>query len=242
MRIVIAGGTGQVGAPLAAALDEQGHEVVVTSRARGVDVLTGAGLGEALAGADAVVDVLNTGDLGDGAVGFFRETTERLLDAERRAGVGHHVLLSVVGADRATGHGYTLGKVAQEAAVRRGRVPFSIVRATQFHEHLPALADQLTSGGVVHAPRTLVEPVALQDVVDLLARTVTGAPSRTTVQIAGPQRFALDDLLRELLRARGDSREVRTVEGAVLADALDALVPHGPHLTGGRSWPASARA
>ncbi|WP_432564012.1 SDR family oxidoreductase [Kineococcus sp. SYSU DK003] len=234
MRIFVAGGRGQVGVPLADLLRSQGHEVVVGSRADGVDVLTGAGLGAALAGVEVVVDVLNTTETEAGAAtAFFRGTTERLLAAEQSAGVRHHVLLSIVGADRALANGYYAGKVAGEDAVRGGDVPFSIVRATQFVEFVPTLADWLTVDGAVLAARTLLQPVPLADVVDLLARTATGRPSGTTTDLAGPQAVPLDELLRRALA--DDPREVRTVQGQSLgAESTDALVPLGEHLTGSR--------
>jgi uncharacterized protein YbjT (DUF2867 family) len=231
VRIFVAGGRGQVGVPLTELLRDRGHEVVVGSRRDGVDVLTGDGLGPALAGVDVVVDVLNSGDLDpEASTAFFRGTTQRLLAAEQSTGVRHHVLLSVVGADRALANGYFVGKVAGERAVVEGDVPFSIVRATQFTEFLPTVADQLTVDGEVRAPRTLLQPVDLAGVVELLAATAVGVPTLTTTDVAGPQAVPLDDLLRAVLA--DDPRPVRTVPGQALgAEATDALVPLGAHLT-----------
>jgi len=233
VKFFIAGGRGQVGTPLSARLRKDGHDVVTGSRADGVDVLTGEGLGAALQGVDVVVDVLNTSELeAEAATAFFRGTTQRLLAAEQTSGVRHHVLLSIVGADRAPANGYYVGKVAQEEAVRDGDVPFSIVRATQFREFLPTIADWLTVEGVVHAARTLVQPVALADVVDHLARVAVGAPSGGTEDLAGPRAMPLDQVLRST--SAGDPREVRTVEGQALgAQTSDALVPLG-RFTAGR--------
>lgn len=235
MRVFVAGGRGLVGSRLVTRLRAQDHDVVVGSRAAGVDVLTGHGLGDALVGVDVVVDVLNTPDLDpEAATAFFRTTTRRLLAAEESTGVGHHVLLSVVGADRAPGNGHLVGKVAAEDAVRDGDVPFSVVRATQFGEFVPTIADWLTVDGVVLAPRTLLRPVAVDDVVDLLVTTATGVPTGGTTDLAGPQEFALDDLLRRVLVE--DPREVRTVEGQALgAESADALVPLGQFRSSSRT-------
>jgi len=228
MRIFVAGGRGQVGGPLTELLRSRGHEVLVGSRSAGVDVLTGAGLGEALRGVDVVVDVLNTSEMtAEAATAFFRGSTERLLAAEQTAGVRHHVLLSIVGADRALANGYYVGKVAQEAAVKDSDVPYSIVRATQFTEFVPFIADWLTVDGVVLAPRTLLQPVDLSAVVELLASTAVGVPTLTTTDLAGPQAVPLDELLRRVV-----AREVRTVDGQALgAETVDALIPLGAHLT-----------
>ncbi|RBY89415.1 SDR family oxidoreductase [Blastococcus sp. TF02A-30] len=239
MRLFVAGGQGLVGGRLVERLRAAGHEAAAGSRRTGVDALTGAGLGAALAGVDVVVDVLDTPDMTtEAATAFFRGTTTRLLAAEQSTGVRHHVLLSVVGADRALANGYHAGKVAQEDAVRDGDVPFSIVRATRFHEVVPLLADLLTVEGVVHAPRTRVQPVALDDVVDLLARVAVGPPTGDTTDLAGPEVFDLDDLLRTALTASGDPRPVRTVGGQAFgAESADALLPLGDHLTGARPFP-----
>ncbi|WP_114560581.1 SDR family oxidoreductase [Desertihabitans aurantiacus] len=239
MRIIVVGGHGQVGRPLVELLRSQGHDALAVSRRTGVDVLTGEGLGLALAGAEVVVDVLNTTEQDpEAATAYFRGTTERLLAAGQSTGVGHHVLLSVVGADRALGNGYYVGKVAQEDAVREADLPFSIVRATQFHELVPTIADWLTVDGVVHAARTLLQPIALADVVELLAEVAVGAPTGATTDLAGPAAYPLDALLRATLAATGDRREVRTVAGQSLgAETTDALVPLGGHRTGTIPYP-----
>ncbi|GAA2752937.1 SDR family oxidoreductase [Amnibacterium kyonggiense] len=241
MRIFIAGGRGHVGARLADRLRRDGHEVVVGSRTTGVDVVTGEGLGAALAGVDAVVDVLNAPvQEAEASVEFFRGTTLRLLAAELTTGVRHHVLLSIVGADRAHGNGYYAGKVAQEDALRDQEVPFTVIRATQFHDFVPAIADRLTVLGVVQASRTLLQPVDVEDVVDLLAEIATGDALGDVVDIAGPDRFHLDDLIRAALAQRGDPRGVRTGEGNALgADDARSLVPLGAHRTGARRFPGA---
>jgi uncharacterized protein YbjT (DUF2867 family) len=239
MRIFIAGGDGYVGSRLRVRLHSLGHEVTAGSREHGFDAVTGAGVGDAVRGADSVVDVLNTTEMDAvAATAFFRGTTERLLAAELSTGTRHHVLLSVVGADRALSNGYYAGKVAQEDAVRGGEVPFTIVRATQFHGFVPTIATWLTTDGVVHAPRTLLQPVDVDDVVDLLAEIATGQPLDDTVDIAGPRRHRLDDLLRATLAEEGDTRQVVTVEGTALgADSATSLVPLGACRIGHRPYP-----
>ncbi|ARJ04224.1 hypothetical protein GCM10010988_29640 [Cnuibacter physcomitrellae] len=244
MEILIVGGNGHVGSRLGARLRELGHTVRIGSRQNGVDAVTGEGLGEAMAGADVVVDVLNTAEMdAAAATAFFQGTTERMLAAEQSTGVGHHVLLSIVGVDRARANGYYAGKVAQENAVRDADVSFSIVRATQFHDFVPTIADWLTVDGSVHAPGMLLQPVAVEDVVDLLAEVATSAPLNDVVAIAGAERYRLDDLLRATLAARADTREVVTVEGTALgADSADSLVPLGAHRTGSHPYPVAVPA
>lgn len=239
MRLLVAGGTGHVGSRLTARLRELGHDVAVGSRGGGFDPVTGAGVGETVRGADVVVDVLNVPETDPAAAtAFFRGTTERLLAAGLSTGVRHHVVLSVVGADRALANGYYAGKVAQEEAVRDGGVPFTIVRATQFHDFVPALADWLTVDGTVRAPGTLLQPVDVGEVVDLLADVALGEPADGTVDLAGPHRYRLDDLLRATLADRSDQRAVVTVAGTALgAESDDALVPLGDHLRGVRPYP-----
>ncbi|BDI21417.1 SDR family oxidoreductase [Herbiconiux sp. L3-i23] len=239
MRILIIGGAGHVGARLVARLRQSGHDVRVGSRDHGVDALTGAGLGDAMTGIDVVVDVLNTTEMEPAAAtAFFKVSTERIIAAEQTAGVRHHVLLSIVGADRARGNGYYVGKVAQEDAVRAAEVSYSIVRATQFYDFVPTIADWLTVDGSVQAPRMLLQPVDVDDVVDLLAEVATGAPLYDAVSLAGPSQYHLDVLLRAVLADRADGREVLTIDGIALgADADDSLVPLGAHRTGRRPFP-----
>lgn len=242
MKILILGGNGHVGTRLTVRLHELGHDTVVGSRTNGIDAVTGEGLGAAMVGVDVVVDVLNTVEMdAAAATAFFRGSTERALAAEHTTGVRHHVLLSVVGADRALANGYYVGKVAQEEAVRDGGVPFTIVRATQFHDFVPTIADWLTGDGVVRAPGMLLQPVDVDDVVDLLAETVTSEPVNDTIDLAGPDRYRLDELIRATLSASADDRDVVTASGVALgADAADSLVPLGAHRSGTRRYPVEA--
>lgn len=232
MKVFIAGGRGRVGSRLGGLLAGRGDVVVPGEPADGVDVLTGEGLDDALAGVEVIVNVLNTDRFdAEGARAFFTTSTRRLDEAGARAGVRRHVLLSIVGvgSGTASSNGYYVGKVAQEQALRAGVLPWSVVRATQFQSYVPVLADQHTVDGVVRAPRSLVQPVDLDEVVALLAEVATAPEPVDVVEIAGPDRYPLDDLLRASLAASGDERPVVTV-----ADEGDpeALVPHGPHRVG----------
>ncbi|MHC2999872.1 SDR family oxidoreductase [Microbacterium sp. HJ5] len=209
MRIVVLGGTGLIGSLVVERLRTEGHEAIVASPSTGVDAAAGTGLNEALAGADALVDVTNPRDFGERAsVDFFTASARNLLAAEERAGVRHHVVLSIVGVDRDPGaRGYLAGKVAQERLVQAGTVPYTIVRATQFFEFLADIADGSTVDGVVR-----VAPVALQPVAaSAVAKVVTDAALATAagvVEVAGPDREPLAAFLGRLLAARGDAREI----------------------------------
>ena len=209
MKIVVIGGTGLIGSKLVAKLDEQGHEAVPASPASGVNTLTGEGLAEVLDGAEVVVDVSNAPDWEDDAVMHFFETSSRnLLAAEADAGVGHHVALSVVGTDRLTESGYFRAKLAQEKLIEDSSIPYSIVHATQFFEFVKGIADEAGDGNEVHLPPALFQPMAADDVAGGVARVAVGAPVNGIVEIAGPEQFRLDELIRSVLAAAGDPREV----------------------------------
>lgn len=234
MRIAIIGGTGLVGTRLVEELDRRGHETVVVARETGADVLTGDGLDGPLDGVEVVVDVLNVVTMdAEESTAFFRTAEEQITAAEQRAGVRHHVLLSIVGLERALDNGYYAGKLAQEGVVTAGAVPFSVLRATQFFEYLGTVADWATQDGVVHLPATLLQPVALDDVVGHLARLAEGEPTRETREIAGPDVGPAHEVVRAALAAAGDQRTIRVVPGQMMgAGSDDALVPHGAHETG----------
>ena len=209
MRIVVIGGTGFVGSKLVHTLDEHGHDVVAAAPSTGVNTFTGEGLAEVLAGASVVVDVSNSPTLDDAAVEFFRTATTNLLTAEKDAGVGHHVALSVVGTDRLAPHsGYFQGKLLQEKLISEGPIPFSIVHATQFFEFIKTLADSATVDGTVRMPPALFQPMAGADVAEGVAITAVNEPVNGIVEIGGPEAFLLPDAIRTSLTARGDSREV----------------------------------
>ncbi|MCE0764426.1 SDR family oxidoreductase [Pseudonocardia kujensis] len=230
MRIVVVGGTGLIGKALVQALRERGHEAVPASPSTGVDTLTGAGVADALAGAQVVVDVTNSPSFEDGPVlDFFTRSTTTLLGAEREAGVGHHVALSIVGTDRLPEAGYLRAKVAQEKLIIDAGIPFTILRATQFFEFLGAIADSATDGGTVTLPEGAFQPVAAADVVATLAEVATGAPLGGTLDLAGPDRRTMEAFVREALAAREDPRTVTTgPEARYFGTAIgDALVPAG---------------
>ena len=209
MKIVVIGGTGLIGSKLVEKLREDGQEPLAASPNTGVNTLTGDGLAEALEGAQVVVDVANAPAWDDQAVlDFFQTSSRNLLAAETSAGVGHHVTLSVVGADRLPESGYLRAKVAQEEAVKAGPVPYTIVRATQFFEFIGRIADSSADGNTVRLSPVLVRPEAADDVASTLADVAVGAPLNDTVELAGPEAFRLDELARRVLNASDDPREV----------------------------------
>jgi uncharacterized protein YbjT (DUF2867 family) len=209
MKIVVIGGTGLIGSKLVEKLRQDGHEPLAASPDTGVNALTGEGLAEALEGAKVVVDVANAPAWEDAAVlDFFQTASRNLLAAETAAGVGHHVALSVVGADRLPDSGYLRAKVAQEELVEAGPIPYSIVRATQFFEFIGRIADSSTDGDTVLLSPALVQPEAADDVAGTLADVAVGAPLNGMVELGGPEAFPLDELARRVLSAKGDSRRV----------------------------------
>ena len=209
MKIVVIGGSGLIGSKLVNKLREHGHEVVAASPSSGVNTLTGEGLAEALKGASVVVDVSNSPSFEDAAVlKFFETSTRNLLTYEAAAGVGHHVALSVVGTERLLESGYFRAKIAQEKLIKGSSIPYSIIRATQFFEFVGRIADESTEGNTVRLPPALIQPMAADDVASALARIAVGSPVNGTVEIAGPEQFRLDELVRRDLAARNDPREV----------------------------------
>jgi len=211
MKIVVIGGSGLIGSKLVAKLDEHGHEAVAASPNTGVDTLTGEGLADAVAGAAVVVDVSNSRSFEDAAaLEFFDTSTRNLLASEAAAGVGHHVALSIVGTERLTESGYFRAKLAQEQLIERSSIPYSIVRATQFHEFLNSIAADATDGDTIRLPPALIQPIAAADVASALGRISVGAPLNGIIEIAGPDQFRLDELIRGRIRTIGDPREVIT--------------------------------
>lgn len=220
MKIVVIGGTGRIGSKLVAKLRERGHETVAASPASGVNTLTGEGLAAAIEGASVVTDVSNSPSFEDAAVlEFFETSTRNQLTAESAAGVGHHVVLSVVGTDRLLDSGYFRAKSAQEKLIEDSPVPYSIVHATQFFEFINGIADAATSGNTVRLAHVLVQPMAAGDVAGALADVTVGRPMNGIIEIAGPQQFHLDELVRNTLRERDDPREVITDPHAPYYDA-----------------------
>ena len=211
MKIIVIGGTGLIGSKLVAKLRANGHDPLAASPGTGVDVVSGQGLAEALAGAHVVVDVSNAPDWGDVAVmDFFQTSARNILAAETAAGIGHHVALSVVGTERLQGSGYFRAKLAQEEAVKAAAIPCTILRATQFFEFIGRIADSSSNHGTVRLPPLFFQPQAADDVAAALADIAEGAPVNGTVELAGPERFRLDELVRRYLRASKDPRHVVT--------------------------------
>jgi uncharacterized protein YbjT (DUF2867 family) len=211
VKIVVIGGSGLIGSKLVNKLRERGHEAVPASPASGVNTLTGEGLTEALEGAAVVVDVSNSPSFEDTAVlRFFQTSTGNLLDAEAAAGVGHHVALSVVGTDRLSGSGYFRAKIAQEKLITESSIPYSIVHATQFFEFINSITDAATDGDTVRLAPVLIQPMAAEDVASAVADVALGPPVNGIVEVAGPQQFRLDELVRSTLYERHDPREVVT--------------------------------
>ncbi|WP_421733538.1 SDR family oxidoreductase [Cellulomonas sp.] len=231
MRVVVIGGTGLIGSKLVALLSAQGHQAVAASPGTGVNTLTGEGLAEALVGAEVVVDVSNSPSFEAAAVlEFFETSTRNLLAAEAVAGVRHHVALSVVGTERLPESGYFRAKIAQEKLIASSAVPYSLVHATQFFEFVGGIVDSATDGSTVRLAHVLIQPMAADDVAAALLDVAVGAPTNGRVEIAGPERFRLDDLGRRFLAGRDDPRDVVTDPAAPYFGARlqeDTLVPLG---------------
>jgi uncharacterized protein YbjT (DUF2867 family) len=209
MKLVIIGGTGLIGSRLVTRLREHGHEAVPASPDTGVNTLTGEGLAEVLQGASVVVDVSNSPSFEDAAVmEFFTTSTRNLLEAAGAAGVTHYVALSVVGTERLSESGYFRAKTAQERLIKESSIPYSIVHATQFFEFVRRITDDATVGTTVRLPPVLIQPMAADDVAKAVGRIAVGAPVKGIVEVAGPQQFRFDDLIRQGLGARNDPREV----------------------------------
>lgn len=215
MKIVVIGGTGLIGSKLITLLQQRGHEAIAASPGTGVNTLTGEGLVAALAGAQVVVDVANSPSFEDVAVMNFFETSGRnLLAAETAAGVKHHVALSVVGTERLQASGYFRAKLVQEQLIEASGLPYTIVRATQFMEFLPAIAQSGAAGAAeaVRLPPAHLQPIAAQDVAAAMAEYTLGAPVNGVVEVGGPERAGMAAMVERYLRAIGDTR-------AVVADA-----------------------
>ena len=210
MKIVVIGGTGLIGSILVTKLREQGHQALAASPNTGVNTLTGEGLAEVLKGASVVVDVSNSPSFEtDAVMKFFETSTRNILAAETKAGVKHHVALSVVGTERLTESGYFRAKIVQEKLISESSIPYTIVHATQFFEFVKSIADASTEGNTVRLAPVLIQPISAVDVASEVARVTVGSPVNGIVEVAGPQQFRLDELIRQGLVARHDQREVK---------------------------------
>src|SRR6185436_2299394 len=224
MKIVVIGGTGLIGSKLVTKLSALGHEAVPASPDSGVNTLTGEGLLEVLKGANVVVDVSNSPSFEAVAVmNFFETSTRNLLSNEATAGVGHHVALSVVGAERLPGSGYLRAKVAQEKLIKQGSIPYSIIHSTQFFEFVKRIADDATAGNSVRIPPVRFQPIASDDVASAVCKVATNAPLNGAIDIAGPEALRFDELIRQRLTALNDPRA--RYFGAEMSE--NSLVPIG---------------
>ncbi|MEU4689748.1 SDR family oxidoreductase [Actinoplanes sp. NPDC023714] len=244
MKIAVLGGTGLIGSQVVRLLTAHGHEAVPLSPSNGVDLLTGAGLDDGLRGAGVVVNLTNSPTFDDKSPEFFRTTMGTMVAAAQRQGVGHAVILSIVGVDRVPGLDYYRAKVLQEDILKAGPVPWSIVRATQFFEFVPAVLSWTSDENTVRLPATPVQPLASADIAAEVAKVSAGAPLNGYRDVAGPEVFTLDELGRIALAAKGDGRPVVLDPAAGMFAAVpgDALIAgNGAHLasTTFREWLAS---
>ncbi|SFK53424.1 SDR family oxidoreductase [Lysobacter sp. cf310] len=232
MKFVVIGGTGLIGSKVVSRLRDQGHEALAAAPSTGVNILTGEGLDAAMAGADVVVDLANSPSFEDAAVmEFFQTAGRNVLAAEARAGVGHHLALSVVGTEKLSASGYFRAKSAQEELIRASGLPYTIVHSTQFFEFLPGIIQSGSEGDTVRLPTALIQPIASEDVAAAVARLALQAPANGIVEIAGPVREPLSDLAQRFMNIVQDPREVvgdahARYFGAELQN--DTLVPAGP--------------
>jgi uncharacterized protein YbjT (DUF2867 family) len=209
MKIVVIGGTGLIGSKVVEKLKAQNYEAIAAAPNTGVNTLTGEGLAEVLKNASVVVDVSNSPSFEEKvSMDFFRTSTGNLLSYEARAGVKHHVALSVVGADRLQETPYIRAKIEQEKLIKESGIPYSIVHATQFFEFWKGIADDATHGNQVRVPPAFIQPIAAEDVATAVAKVAVGPPLNGMVEVAGPQRFRFDEFVRQGLRAHNDPREV----------------------------------
>jgi uncharacterized protein YbjT (DUF2867 family) len=231
MKIVVIGGAGLIGAKAVALLRAKGHEAVAASPRSGVNAVTGAGLSEALKGAEVVIDVSNAPSWEpDDVMSFFTTATKNLLAAEATAGVKHHVMLSIVGTDRMPDNFYYRAKVAQEALIQAAAVPYTIVRATQFYEFLGTIADVNTVDGRVHLPTGQFQPIAADEVARIVTEIALDKPEHGIVDVAGPARAPMSEIIGGYLNAQGDQRTVIADPKATYfggAVQQDSLVPLG---------------
>jgi uncharacterized protein YbjT (DUF2867 family) len=209
MKIVVIGGTGLIGSKVVAKLKQKGHEVIAAAPNTGVNTITGEGLKEALAGAQVVIDLANSPSFEDkAALEFFETSGRNLLGAEAAAGVRHHVALSIVGTDRTPDNGYFRAKVAQERLIEASGIPYTIIRSAQFLEFLGAIAASSTDGNVIRISPGLFQPIAADDVAAIVTDVALAPPRNGIIEIAGPERAPLNDIVARYLKAVGDPREV----------------------------------
>ncbi|MBM2614162.1 SDR family oxidoreductase [Actinoplanes sp. LDG1-06] len=246
MKIAVLGGTGLIGSQVVRLLGEQGHDAEPLSPANGVDLLTGAGLDEGLKGAEVVVNLTNSPTFDEKSPAFFQQTMDTMLAAAQRQGVGHAVILSIVGVDQVPGLDYYKAKVLQEDVLKAGPIPWSIVRATQFFEFVNAVLSWTSDAETVRLPATPVQPLASADIARAVAQVSVGQPLLGVHNVAGPEVFTLDELGRVALQAQGDSRTVvidptAGMFGVVPGDVLTAPADAEITTTTFRDWLAAQK-
>jgi uncharacterized protein YbjT (DUF2867 family) len=231
MKIVVIGGSGLIGAKLVKRLSREGHEVRPASLNSGVNIVTGEGLGAALAGAEVVVDVANSPSFEPKAVlEFFEASGRNIAAAEKAAGVRHHLALSVIGLERLPDNGYFSAKMAQERLIKAAGIPYTILRSAQFFEFVGSIVESGVDGDAIRLSPALFQPVASDDVVAALADLAVGPPLDDTVEVAGPEKVPLDKIGREFLAAHDDKRRViADIHAGYYGSALDdrSLTPAG---------------
>jgi uncharacterized protein YbjT (DUF2867 family) len=209
MKIVVIGGSGLIGTKVVAQLRQREHQVIAASPATGINTITGEGLAEAMQGTDIVIDLANSPSFEDKAVmEFFQTAGRNLLAAEINAGVKHHVALSIVGVDIMQNIGYMRAKKVQEDLIKQSGVPYTIIRSTQFLEFLAGIANQATEGNEVHLSDVAFQPIASDDVASFVAKYALGAPVNGEVEIAGPERFEMYEIVARYLQHSNDPRKV----------------------------------
>jgi len=209
MKIVVIGGTGLIGSKVVEKLKQKGHEVFAAAPTTGVNTLTGEGLAAALKGAQVVVDVANSPSFEDkAAMDFFQTAGKNLIAAEQAAGVQHHVALSVVGTERLQDSGYFRAKLAQETLIKNSPIPYTLVRATQFFEFIRGIAQFSMKGEAVHLPHTVFQPMAAEDVASAVAQAALSEPANGIVEVGGPEKFYLDEIVGKVMAFDKDPRKV----------------------------------
>ena len=246
MKLTVIGGTGLIGSQVVQKLTAAGHQAVPAALSTGVDLITGKGLDQALEGAEVVVNVANSPTFDEASLGFFRTSMNNLLAAGESAGIGHQVILSIVGVDQVPQLVYYRAKTLQEDLLRQGPTPYSIVRATQFFEFMKAAVSETADDTTVRLPTTRIQPIAAADVADVVAEVSTGPPLRGIRNVAGPDVFSLDELGRVTLAAQHDNRTVITDDKAgTFAGITGDVLTAGPdaHLAPTRyqDWIQTAR-
>lgn len=208
MKIVVIGGTGLIGSKVVSKLNAQGHQAVAAAPNTGVNTLTGEGLAEVLTGAEVVVDLANSPTFDEAAIDFFKTAGKNVAEAEEAAGVGHHIALSVVGTEKMGVSPYFLAKQAQETLIRESGIPYTIIHATQFMEFLRGIGQSAVVGDEVHLSHAYIQPMAAEDVADAVTAVALAPPANGTVEIGGPEKFHLDEVIGKVMAFDGDTRPI----------------------------------